>query len=463
MHGERNEGGLIFDYDSEQQPSSLPTEAAPPASAVQEDTSTDLLRDLVDNLSDEGLMGDETVIALKRRMGGRREGVKGRRLRLIHAGKILRDGVRLVAYLEELDLRNKVQSRQTLRHLALDSDRTGSDVKGGADEDEESDERSEDDEHDEDADESERRRDEVERRELTIRQLVDLLSNLNASGSGEEASHTSSGGREDPPPTQQRMNGKGKSREPPFYDDLIRLIIRTAPTVYLQCSVGDIEIEPSPSPSPSQPDPLIDISHDSDQAPGEHEPAPGPEAGLEGERNRGFNRLLDAGLSPTEISSIRTQFRTTHPLPHHYDLIQEREHAQHLLEMEESWMDTFSNPNAAQTLTLAGGGELGDFADPSGGRGAYTTVMQGLMVGFFMPPLIPLFWFRDKPHPSSLPSTGDSATGGETDAQAAATGRGDDGGGDDEEEWERERTNLTRESVFASTMQVSILCGLIAK
>ena len=77
------------------------------------------------------------------------------------------------------------------------------------------------------------------------------------------------------------------------------------------------------------------------------------------------------------------------------------------------------------------------------------TVFQGLLVGFFVPPLVPLFWFRDKAHPSSIPNS---------------LGEGDEGeGADDEEEWERERGLMMREAVFGGTMQVAVLFGVVAK
>ncbi len=110
----------------------------------------------------------------------------------------------------------------------------------------------------------------------------------------------------------------------------------------------------------------------------------------------------------------------------------------------DSFASTSTSNNPPPNLTP-------DSTNENQNSGAYTTVLQGLMVGFFLPPLIPLFWFRDKPHPSSLPA---SMSAAETDGER---------GEDEEEEWERERTQLTRESVFGSTMQISILFGLTAK
>lgn len=383
---------LIFDLDEH-------TDTFPPIRQDEQVT----VEQLVQVLSEASLMGDESVSQLKRRMGRCREGVKGRRLRLIHAGKILRDGVRLVGYLEDLDLRTRVQSRQTLRHIATDrsEDKSGSE--------------SEEEEEDEDGEEGEK--DELVKQEMSVRELVDWLTHQVEADSASNPLDGEEGGK---------GKGKGKSRELGWFSDLIRVTTRTAPTIYLQCSVGEPLSTPEDTSSPP---------------PAPHHLLLPPEGGepeeLESDRNRGFNRLLEAGLSPQEVASIRSQFRSAHPSQRSYDLIQSQEHAQHLLEMEERWMDSLA-PSTQTNLLPA--------AEES--SGSYMTVLQGLMVGFFLPPLIPLFWFRDKPHPSSIPSV-------------TAAGEPDEGA-DEEEEWERERTRLTRESVFSSTMQVSILFGLMA-
>ncbi|SNX84365.1 uncharacterized protein MEPE_03074 [Melanopsichium pennsylvanicum] len=425
--------GVLFDLDSELSSTHSQNPVPPPITSNSHITINNndsavehnLVQQALSTLDQQGLLGDETVSELKGKIEIRRQELRDRRLRLIHAGRVLREGVRLVGYLEELDVRTRMQSRQqTLRDLALlnqnaadnsQSDTDSDDGQGGDDEE---------------------RKDTVDKRQMSIRELVEYLSlQACASGTGDHEEQGSSA------ETMLRGKGKGKSKEPPFYDDVVQVTIRTAPTIYLQCSVGDLK---TPSnlltlPPTSSADALIDTSNATQIAEIDQL------VDLSDERNRGFNRLLEAGLSPTEIASIRSTFRSTHPVNTTYDLIQAREHAQHLLEMEESWMDSFhSNPNPGQVF-----GE----SDAAEGRGAYGTVFQGLMVGFFMPPLIPLFWFRDKAHPSSLP--GDRGGGGGE--------IGDGANEDDEDEYERETSLAARESVFGSTMQVSILFGLVAK
>ncbi|CDU22752.1 uncharacterized protein SPSC_01382 [Sporisorium scitamineum] len=364
---EEGKKGLIFDYDAEQHDSSSPAVSAPTPPKDDTNGGRHLAHDVIDALSADGLMGDES-------------------------------------------------SRSTFRQLALDADGQKA---GGVDESDEDSEGEQEGGEGTDDGQGTEDRDTVEKRDMSVRELVDWLS-----AQAEEATIDANSGDID----GRQPRGKGKNREPIWFSDTVRLTIRTAPTVYIQCSVGEPTTQPSSSTPLDHPSTdLIDAS-------------PDPFSTSADLRNRGFNRLLDAGLTHDEISTIRTQFRTSHPLSTTYDLIQAHEHAQHLLEMEESWMDTFSsspsNPSPGSS-----------FDEPPTTSGAYLTVMQGLMVGFFLPPLIPLFWFRDKPHPSSLPS---GATVGEGEEE------------DEEEEWENERLVMTRESVLGSTMQISILFGVVA-
>lgn len=348
---------LIFDLDIESAP-------APYDDSVKER----LVSEVLASLTSEGLVGDETVREVKSRMDTEREGVRGRRMRLIHAGRVLKESVRLVGYLDEVDARRRGQRRQS----------SLLDVDDGTHESEDEDE--------------EGGREEVVKKDLTVRELVDYLSSLSSST-----------------PTKGSVKGKGKAREPAHYTTLLRLTTVTSPLVYLQCSVGST-LSPSTASPNHLANPTTDLPSINDD-----------------ETNRGFNRLLTAGLSATEIASIRTHFRATHPLPLDYHPIQTLEYDAHLLEMEDSWMDSFHSPETADVPT-----------------GGYGTLMQGLMVGFFMPPLMPLFWYRDKAHPSAISGVGE--------------GEGEEV--DDEDAWERERS--AGMGVFSSTMQISILFGVLA-
>ncbi|CDR98779.1 hypothetical protein [Sporisorium scitamineum] len=346
---EEGKKGLIFDYDAEQHDSSSPAVSAPTPPKDDTNGGRHLAHDVIDALSADGLMGDESVRSLKAKMERYRQGVRGRRLRLIHAGRILLDGVKLVGYLEELDVRTRVQSRSTFRQLALDADGQKA---GGVDESDEDSEGEQEGGEGTDDGQGTEDRDTVEKRDMSVRELVDWLS-----AQAEEATIDANSGDID----GRQPRGKGKNREPIWFSDTVRLTIRTAPTVYIQCSVGEPTTQPSSSTPLDHPSTdLIDAS-------------PDPFSTSADLRNRGFNRLLDAGLTHDEISTIRTQFRTSHPLSTTYDLIQAHEHAQHLLEMEESWMDTFSsspsNPSPGSS-----------FDEPPTTSGAYLTVMQGLMI-----------------------------------------------------------------------------------
>ncbi|GAC71810.1 hypothetical protein PANT_5c00085 [Moesziomyces antarcticus T-34] len=369
-------------------------DAADPQAAVEEPHAAPAAGEVMALLAETGLTGDERVRAIKAHMEAVRDGVAGRRLRLIHAGRMLRDGVGLVGYLDELDARTRAQTRQGLRHLALDKHArraTALDAESSA---ESSNDEQQDDEEDE----------RVERREMSVRQLVDWLTELQ--------SHQHSIDSMDAASASRSGKGKGKAREPVWYDEAVRVVIRTAAPVYLQCSVGDV-IPPASSP-PAHIEPSNPFTDADTEA---------------GEERRGFNRLLDAGLSAEEVEAMRAQFQQTQRVDA-YDLIRSREHAAHLLELEESWMDSFGTAAPAEEASAS-----------------YTSVMHGLLVGFFLPPLIPLFWFRDRPHPSSIPTSIAPDPDDLDDEQSAAA----------------QHHALTRENVFSTTMQIAILCGIIAK
>lgn len=435
-----------FDFDTQHQDSHSPAlhpPPPPPPVAGEEDAEwgNEVVQELVDVLQARGLMGDDTVRAVKMRMAVHREGVRGRRLRLIHAGRILRDGVRLVGYLDELDLRTRLQTRQTQRLLALSDPHRGTNrIPNGE-------RHSTSDEHDQNAsmgeqvdEDKEEEEDQVERTEMSIRQLVDWLSaqlEYTPDDNNTAQIHAGSGEMEH---AHWTGKGKGKDREPGWYDDVVQTTIRTARTVYLQCSVGEAEpTSPPPVPTRAASSPL-DSTHTPPLVDTSTATLDGDEvASATWAPHRGFNRLLSAGLSASEIAEIRTTFLRSHPLETPYDLIRSHEHAQHLLQMEESWMDNLSSPDLADATTTSS-------------SGGYLSVMHGLMLGFFAPPLIPLFWLRDKPHPSSIPSS--TAIGLDSNQHDDA---------DDEQLWHRETLALTRDSVFGNTMQISILFGLVAK
>lgn len=88
---------------------------------------------------------------------------------------------------------------------------------------------------------------------------------------------------------------------------------------------------------------------------------------------RGFDRLLSAGFTPSEVAALRTQFLAIQAHTHTPDTMPT---GPDLLALEERWLDNTSNP--------AAGGE----ADPSGlgsEEGALEDMLYGNLIGFFWP------------------------------------------------------------------------------
>ncbi|EJD50502.1 hypothetical protein AURDEDRAFT_150207 [Auricularia subglabra TFB-10046 SS5] len=138
--------------------------------------------------------------------------------------------------------------------------------------------------------------------------------------------------------------------------------------VWLQCSVG-ARLEP----------------HEEDDG-ALHAGAPA----TVGRAPRGFDRLAAAGLTDTEIASLRAQF---HSGPQGLSdmgsgggtVLNEEELEDQARTLEERWIDTLDN-----------GGDMST-AGSSSSVGA--TVVQGLLVGFFFP-LLPFFFMREARPPA---------------------------------------------------------------
>ena len=92
----------------------------------------------------------------------------------------------------------------------------------------------------------------------------------------------------------------------------------------------------------------------------------------------GFDRLLSAGLSPTEVSSLRSQFLAvqahthtpdTMPSPHELRLLEER------------WLDAGNSPGGMGEGGGGGGG--GGGSEDEGGGGGLEDMLWGNVMGFF--------------------------------------------------------------------------------
>ena len=110
---------------------------------------------------------------------------------------------------------------------------------------------------------------------------------------------------------------------------------------------------------------------------------------------RGFDRLASAGFSAEEIATIRRQFHREQPLADGLDIESDdckvltsswRIHIltadpddEHARALEEQWIDNLDSNDASS---------------PGAGDSYSTTMLQGLLTGFFFP-LFPLYFMRE--------------------------------------------------------------------
>ncbi|WOO76827.1 DSC E3 ubiquitin ligase complex subunit 3 [Vanrija pseudolonga] len=128
--------------------------------------------------------------------------------------------------------------------------------------------------------------------------------------------------------------------------------------IYLHCNVGGPQAAGESTPSDAA------------------EEAPAP-------RRRGFDALLDAGLSPEEVAQMRRQFYESRgeEVPDGLDAGDVND--EHARALEEQWIEGDLTPATATTST----------------EGMYTSILHGLLIGFLVP-LTPWFFFRDPPLPN---------------------------------------------------------------
>ncbi|WVF69009.1 hypothetical protein IAT40_003783 [Kwoniella sp. CBS 6097] len=104
-------------------------------------------------------------------------------------------------------------------------------------------------------------------------------------------------------------------------------------------------------------------------------------------RRRGFDVLLDAGLSVDDVAQMRRQFYESRgeEVPEHMDLGDIND--EHARALEEQWIEGDMTAETATTQT----------------EGLYTSILYGLLTGFLFP-LIPWFFFREAPLPNFFDS-----------------------------------------------------------
>ncbi|KAG8901445.1 hypothetical protein FRB99_005303 [Tulasnella sp. 403] len=100
---------------------------------------------------------------------------------------------------------------------------------------------------------------------------------------------------------------------------------------------------------------------------------------------RGFDRLMNAGFTEEDIATIRRQFRISRGLEHNGGSLDDDED-EHARALEEQWIDNLD------------GGALDPSLDATP-DGLYTTLLEGVMTGFFFG-FTPFFFMRQARAPA---------------------------------------------------------------
>jgi hypothetical protein len=156
----------------------------------------------------------------------------------------------------------------------------------------------------------------------------------------------------------QDSSGKGKAvvRDPP-----------TVSRIYIHCSIGDVVLSSEElAAEQALAAPASNVGAGiapSDNENGVTNTAPAP---------RGFDRLLNAGFTAAEVSSLRLQFLAIQAHTHTPDSMPSPDE---LRSLEDQWLDNSNN------VETTGGG----LADPEDAAGALDDLLLGATCGFFWP------------------------------------------------------------------------------
>ncbi|KAL5593975.1 hypothetical protein BROUX41_001027 [Berkeleyomyces rouxiae] len=96
---------------------------------------------------------------------------------------------------------------------------------------------------------------------------------------------------------------------------------------------------------------------------------------------RGFERLLDAGLSPSEVNQLRLQFASIQAARHTPDTMPSPDSLQR---MEDTWIDSNATGSVAEAAATGAGGET-EAREDSNAEDSMDALLRGLVLGFFWP------------------------------------------------------------------------------
>ncbi|KAK1820940.1 hypothetical protein LTR12_004652 [Friedmanniomyces endolithicus] len=181
-----------------------------------------------------------------------------------------------------------------------------------------------------------------------------------------------------PPPAREdeSKSAKGKAKQPD------REVKAAALRVYIHCSIGDTltpsELAKEASEAQEADAALLSRTSTSPYTISEQDASAPTSDSTTTPAPRGFDRLLSAGFTPAEVTTLRTQFLAIQSHTHTPDTMPI---GPELLALEERWLDSGSNPSAAGGG--GGGQEAGGFGDED--EGGLEDMLYGNLIGFFWP------------------------------------------------------------------------------
>jgi len=189
-----------------------------------------------------------------------------------------------------------------------------------------------------------------------------------------------------PGPYEESNGGAGGravvgSRENPTAAERAKLLSREPPPqspaqarIYIHCSIGDLTL--------SKEDAAAEVA----AAGGEQESNATPQQKQQQITTttttpapRGFDRLQNAGFTPSEIQSLRLQFLAIQAHTHTPDTMPS---PNTMRNMEDRWLD---NSTSEGGMLGAGAGGLDDMTDEEAQAGTLDDMIMGSVMGFFWP------------------------------------------------------------------------------
>ncbi|KAL2862875.1 DUF2407 C-terminal domain-containing protein [Aspergillus lucknowensis] len=161
--------------------------------------------------------------------------------------------------------------------------------------------------------------------------------------------------------------------------------VREPPRLYVHCSIGDIVLSTADLVAEAAIASTLHKKQDTqDKGEGLVHQRHHDSSSSTAPAPRGFDRLLSAGFTATEVAALRSQFMAIQSVSRTPDSMPS---GTELRELEDRWMDEGSSAMAAGAVA---GGEGASFGDDDGGfgtgsRGAIDDMFWGAIMGFFWP------------------------------------------------------------------------------